>query len=184
MKNRIRKLLAAATIVSTLLFVTTIVFWIRSFWFHDLRISKFDFVQDSAESVRGSLRFCRVSSGYRHPPEDVGVGWYCQPVFSTDSLEQRYHSRSGQWLILGLGMIEGDFREGAIYPGEPAMPYRVVVVPYWLVALVFAAMPLVWIIRRRKRRVRAGCCERCGYDLRATPLRCPECGAPAKPFCA
>jgi hypothetical protein len=34
---------------------------------------------------------------------------------------------------------------------------------------------LVWVIARRKQHEPSHC-PTCGYDLRATPERCPECG--------
>jgi hypothetical protein len=51
----------------------------------------------------------------------------------------------------------------------------------WVLVALFSIAPIIWIvvpIRSRKRR-RQGFCRRCGYDLRATPDRCPECGTPA-----
>jgi hypothetical protein len=48
-------------------------------------------------------------------------------------------------------------------------------VPYWLATLVPALPPALRFRSRRRRRL-PGVSRRCGYDLRATPDRCPECG--------
>lgn len=54
-------------------------------------------------------------------------------------------------------------------------------VPVWaicLLTLVLPAFKLSTLIRRR-RRIADGKCVRCGYDLRASLGRCPECGLDA-----
>ena len=53
-----------------------------------------------------------------------------------------------------------------------------VTAPYWFVMGLAAVPPLVRHSALRKRRGQRsrGLCPACGYDLRATPGRCPECG--------
>ena len=50
--------------------------------------------------------------------------------------------------------------------------------PTWFLAALLGIAPAVRLMFRRRRRTRlgAGLCPGCGYDLRATPGRCPECG--------
>ena len=54
--------------------------------------------------------------------------------------------------------------------------------PFWGLILVSLIAPGIVVIgyRRSRHRHRRGMCPRCGYDLRATPQRCPECGAVPK----
>lgn len=54
-----------------------------------------------------------------------------------------------------------------------------VTAPMWAPVAMTLILPMVWVIRWRRQRAREmiGKCAACGYDLRATPQRCPECGA-------
>jgi hypothetical protein len=53
---------------------------------------------------------------------------------------------------------------------------------HWHLVVAFALLPALWlsqhIWRRRIRhsRIKNGLCLICGYDLRASKDRCPECG--------
>ena len=53
-------------------------------------------------------------------------------------------------------------------------------IPLWIPAFMFGSSFLIVTrpIRRRRKRKKLGLCLKCGYDLRASRDRCPECGSP------
>ncbi|HEY7088039.1 MAG TPA: hypothetical protein VH518_08120 [Tepidisphaeraceae bacterium] len=68
--------------------------------------------------------------------------------------------------------------------------YWLLFAPGWYLMAITGVLPALWLclevprILRRRRRARAGHCLVCGYDLRASPERCPECGTTCtKPAC-
>ena len=48
-------------------------------------------------------------------------------------------------------------------------------VALWLV-LACTMLPTALLCHRDRRTVKPGCCRVCGYDLRASKRKCPECG--------
>src|SRR5207249_4965257 len=51
-------------------------------------------------------------------------------------------------------------------------------IAYWLLLPPTLVLPAIAFVRHRRRRRRetSNLCPTCGYDLRASPERCPECG--------
>ena len=85
---------------------------------------------------------------------------------SLDSININWKSVTfWNWLGFGYERQQGPY-------GLAAQLYAVSV-PHWL----FAALAVVVGWRLRPHPERIGLCHNCGYDLRATPCFCPECGS-------
>jgi hypothetical protein len=67
--------------------------------------------------------------------------------------------------------------DGVVIPGKMTGSKLHVTIPYWLLMALAMVAPLLSTCRYLRQRREAGRCPVCGYDLRATPERCPECGA-------
>lgn len=87
------------------------------------------------------------------------------------------------WQRLGFNAYSGgDDKLGRARNLSERNRYGGVRVPHWFVMLLTGPPALLYLRRlgalRRRHRIRRGLCGRCGYDLRATGGRCPECGEP------
>jgi hypothetical protein len=107
---------------------------------------------------------------------------YPQP-FSVPPLNGAVRSVWGcRWLFVAYEREWNGRVTARRFPARYGGSRWTLVLPHGLLALPLAVLPYAWCRRRwaERRNSDAGPgpkCVRCGYDLRATPERCPECGA-------
>jgi hypothetical protein len=117
------------------------------------------------------------------------ASWAAFGVLWLDTLRQPGRPPiDGQfWLVFGLTEGSAPFwlpLSFVLY--QPVVGHNEDVTMVAAVYVPVAALTAAWRWRRERSRLRtsrraAGRCVRCGYDLRATQARCPECGAVAEP---
>ena len=167
MKRRVFNVLAG---VSLVLCVATTGMWVRTYWREDqfqTASHRYDF-----DTTPG-----RVWLNYSNPPYWGGIGYRVRPV-RNDRFGQQFH---GFFRIMPAPSGRSYAVCGFVYltylqPGPPwACRFKYVGVPFWFITLLAGTIPFAWFQNRFTRKL-PGQCVVCGYDLRATPDRCPECG--------
>ena len=162
--------------VSLLLSVATVALWARSYWH-----------LDDVRLFPNPQRFwlLRSADGRLHLQQTWASGPFWQG-FRTEYVSGQlgsavYSNLPFQWRIAGFGYGQLTVPSGT----NLTLTAHVYLMPHAFAAMVFAIVPALWLgarLRHRTRRARlaADLCARCGYDLRASSERCPQCGTVAK----
>ncbi len=164
---------APRRILLTAITVTLVVLWVRSYVpptvhvrSHDGRVLLFfsdgrlPFVEPDAPDYRGSDTMYSVLLG------DT----------STDTR------------LMGFAFIRGLWPRPVSEQtgGFVLRPYTLIAVPYWALTAATGIPAAVALLRHRRSRrwKRSGRCAGCGFDVRFSKERCPECGMELDPSAA
>jgi hypothetical protein len=134
-------------------------------------------------TIPGQVRITRVTNwGDRQPYQWTDSRTprpFLSPVFGQQLIRSR-------WFALGIG-FDGGVRRVLARPdvqvgGWKTVSYQIIAITFVL-PILLGGLIAVWPFLRLRRlrrlliaRRNSGLCPACGYDLRATPGRCPECG--------
>lgn len=157
-----RRLSSIVSAISLMLCLATGVLWVRSYWTLDYLSKHSSFWLVMVTSERGRLD---ISTSRYQQPLQMDIGYAPIP----EGLLPPKLDYDPGWSPLGFDVVNV----------EKAWGHTVAVgIPHWFASVFSAVLPVRWFWKWRRDRLakRKGLCPQCGYDLRATPNRCPECG--------
>jgi len=184
-----RTLLNTAAALSFLLGVAAAALWVRSHFVID-DFQRFGVIEGRLRERRvlscvGAVAWAQDGPYVSSFREGLRVGEWRHRQYRTGGLSDGdtpavfFVHQATRSQKAGFVLHLGSQDDGTWY--ATFMPNALVGLPYWTIALAFAALPAAQVRRllralRARRRRAEGRCPACGYDLRASPDRCPECG--------
>jgi hypothetical protein len=156
----------AAGISLLLLCGATMAMWARSYYVEDRILWNGEHRWLSIGSWNGRVTLFI-------PPVNAPVPISGRPILGQyDRYDMNGHAK---FRLLGFGYNPSELE---MYLRGKRQSGSSIVISYWFPLV--AAMGLLCVLLRQhlhsRMRIRDGLCLACGYDLRATPDRCPECG--------
>ena len=156
-------------IASTLVCFGTALLWARSSYYgwgwEDVTSARVGQIGYSLDSDHGQLRLVMMLYDFRVRPD-----WHHEAYWKT------YKSARHPTPNRSLHFAWDDYNFCLSITKNQCE----VGLPHWLLILICGVLPLysLYTLTRSRLRFDFGHCATCGYDLRATSDRCPECGTP------
>lgn len=174
MRRLLRILAAALAAASLLLCVAVAGLWVRSYFVADFVEGYTTTSLWQAETSRGELGVIRGQAAGLAALDVAERRWNHSTISPTAYSFSPSAAGAARWDV----ELPGIAYVSDVYMG---LRSSLVVIHLNYPTALFAIAPIAWIVafrrrRRKARRARGGLCAACGYDLRASPDRCPECG--------
>jgi hypothetical protein len=199
MKHVHRWLLNTLAAISLLLAAATAIVWTRSYWIQDSLLWTDDSMQPCIHTesrkvmcAHGGMQLWHEYWEW-HGGLDGFIPWghHFEHTSSQSPVYPYFVNQRGQTpppadiRFKGFEFVYLNYRDPFMMGKYPMETVRQQSVTFPLAAIFFPAIILSVLAKRWEMKLRGrlmkGLCPTCGYDLRATPDRCPECGTiPAK----
>jgi hypothetical protein len=164
------RLLPILSVVSLLFAVMVTAQMVRSYWRYDHLAWGGDFREVHAFSDSGRLVLIRRKM--------LGTGFPNHKFLGLDTLRI---SPATSVRRPNSGILGFNCGSDPVWKQRPGQGLQLVVdnkwvsFPHWAPLPMCSIFPFLWW-RKNRRGNRAGLCPNCGYDTRANPDRCSECG--------
>ena len=174
-----RRLFNILSAISLVLCLATVALWVRSYYVRDsLHFGRHNGNSHVMQSILGRVHLLSHLSGGRESGQTFYYRDRLLPHATWNGGMSGYPPRV-HWRLGCAWQNYSQYHLPITIGGQGfSTSRRLIILPYRWPALLFALLPTIALLRaiRRRQRGRQSMCAQCGYDLRATPDRCPECG--------